>query len=152
RRYLDAAPESALRPSVEHRLIEMEGCAKPAAVVAADAARDGAAHPDAVARPIPAPPPPLLSYGPPAREPAAASPTSRPVAWTLRGSAAALLVSAAVFGVAAWDARRDFDATSNQRPAQEANDRYHLDTTLAWSFAASGVACVLVSYLVGRHQ
>jgi hypothetical protein len=56
-----------------------------------------------------------------------------------------------VFGVAAWEARRDFDATSNQRPAQDANDRYHLDSTLAWSFAASGAACALVSFLVGRR-
>jgi len=152
RRYLDAAPDSALRPSVERRLIEMEGCAKPATAVAANAAREAAPDHDAVTRPAPAPAPALLpSYGPTAREPAAASPTSRALAWTLRGSAAALLVSAAVFGVAAWEARRDFDATSNQRQAQDANDRYHLDSTLAWSFDASGAACALVSFLVGRR-
>jgi hypothetical protein len=81
----------------------------------------------------------------------AASSRRRALAWTLGGSAAALLASSAVFGVLAWDARGDAEGTPWQRPAVDANDRYRLDTAVAWSFAVSGLACGVISYLVGRR-
>jgi hypothetical protein len=72
--------------------------------------------------------------------------------WTLRGGAAALLATSALFGVFAWDARNDFENTQLQRQASEANDRYRLDTTLAVTFALSGVVCGAASYLVGLRK
>jgi hypothetical protein len=108
----------------------------------------------------PTAPPGLGAQPGPAAPPLVAAPVSgtapvspggrRALTWALRGSAAALLASSALFGVLAWDAKRDFDGTTFERPATQANDRYALDATLAWSFAASGLACVLASYLIGR--
>ena len=76
----------------------------------------------------------------------------RSVVWTLRGSAVALLVSSAVFGALASGAKQDAHAAPTMSVAWDAKDRYELDTTLAWSFAASGVACAVISYFVGRHR
>ncbi len=70
--------------------------------------------------------------------------------WTLRGSATALVTSGAVFGGLAWDAKRDYDATTLMAPIDEAKNRYELNSTLAWTFVLSGVACAVVSYFVGR--
>ena len=58
--------------------------------------------------------------------------TNRALIWTLRGGAAALLATSALFGALAWDARSDFENTTYQRQASEASDRYRLDTTLAF--------------------
>jgi len=137
RRYLAAAPASSLRPSIERRVAEMDQCVRARAGAPLLAPRAPVAAAVAVAPP------------PSSQEPAPAS-TRRALIWTLRGSTAALLASSAVFGVLAWDAKRDFDATAFERPATRANDRYVLDTTLALSFAASGLACAVASYLVGR--
>jgi len=77
---------------------------------------------------------------------------NRALTWTLRGGGAALLATSAIFGALAWDAHGDFENTTYQRPAAEASDRYRLDTTLAISFAISGLACAAASYLVGPHR
>ena len=79
-------------------------------------------------------------------------PRNRAVVWTLRGGSAALLASSAIFGVLAWDAHSDFDSTTYQRQSAEASDRYRLDTTLAISFAISGLACAAASYLVDLRR
>jgi hypothetical protein len=57
-----------------------------------------------------------------------------------------------VFGVLAWNAHADFEGSQFQRQAAEANDRYRLDTTLAISLAAAGIACAAASYLVGLRK
>ena len=49
-------------------------------------------------------------------------------------------------------ARSDFENTVFQRQANDANDRFKLDTTLAISFAISGVLCAAASYLVGLRK
>jgi hypothetical protein len=88
----------------------------------------------------------------PAVSTVASTSTKRALVWTLRGGAATMLATSAVFGALAWNARTDFEGAQFQRPASEASDRYHLDTTLAISFAIAGVACAAASYLVGlRH-
>ena len=156
-RYLAAAPRSHLKPSVERRVVEMESCAR------AGRAADPPARP---APPVERVPPPLSPTVPAPRSgvpvPIAASlsvpvvpaPSSRrlTVTWMLRGSALALLASSVVFGVMAWDAKRDFDDTSLQRSAREANDRFTLDTTLALTHLVTGLACAAASYLVARHR
>ena len=76
----------------------------------------------------------------------------RAVTWTLRGSAAALITTGAVFGGLAWDAKRDHEATSLMGPATEAENRYERNSALAWTFVLSGVACAVVSYFVGRER
>jgi len=38
------------------------------------------------------------------------------------------------------------------RAATEANDRYETNSALTWTFAATGVACAVVSYFVGRRR
>ena len=146
RRYLTAAPESNLKPTVERRLVEMDSCIQ-------------ATKPDVA--PAPRLAPPVQPKAAPAAGPAAATTTLAPRAvssrrhaatWTLRGSAAALLASGAVFGGLAWDAKRDHDATMLMLPAEQASDRYYLNRTLALTFVLSGVACAVVSYFVGRGQ
>jgi hypothetical protein len=155
RRYLDAVPETALKPSVERRLGEMASCL--AASAPAAGAAPGPAGAEAAVAPPPAPDPAAAVRAAPvppaalARTSPPAPPASHPAVWALRGSAAALLISSAVLGALAWDARRDFDGTPYQGPAWDANDRYKLDSTLAWSFAASGVACAVASFLLGRR-
>ncbi len=81
-------------------------------------------------------------------------PTSkdRAIVWGLRGGAAAFLAASATFGALAWDAHNDFNNTSLQRPASDASDRYKLDSTLAISFAISGILCATASYLVGLRK
>ena len=76
----------------------------------------------------------------------------RTVTWTLWGGSAAFLATSAAFGALAWNAHSDFQETSLQRQASEANDRFKLGMTLALSFAAAGVACAAASNLVGRHR
>ena len=78
--------------------------------------------------------------------------TNRAVVWTLRGGSAALLATSVVFGALAWDAHRDFENTNYQREAADAADRYKLDTTLAITFAISGLVCAAASYVVGLRQ
>jgi caspase domain-containing protein len=78
--------------------------------------------------------------------------TNRVLKWTLRGGAAAFLATSALFGALAWDARSDFQNTSLQRQAAEANDRFKLDSTLAFTFALSGVVCAAASYVVGLRR
>jgi hypothetical protein len=56
-----------------------------------------------------------------------------------------------VFAAFAWDARNDFQNTSLQRPAAEANDRFRMDTALALTFAVTGVACAAAAYFIGRR-
>jgi hypothetical protein len=77
---------------------------------------------------------------------------NRTVVWTLNGGAAALLATSAIFGGFAWDARRDFESTPYQRQANEASDRYTLDTTLAIGFAISAVACGAAAYFLGLNK
>jgi tetratricopeptide (TPR) repeat protein len=134
-RYLVAAPESSLKPTVERRLIEMDSCIQTTKPTLAPPAR---LAPEVQLQAAPA------THGVSLRRHA--------VTWTLRGSAAALVTSAAVFGGLAWDAKRDFDATPLQVPATAANDRYQLNTALAATFVLSGVACAVVSYFVERGQ
>lgn len=78
--------------------------------------------------------------------------TNRALIWTLRGGAAALLATSALFGAFAWDARSDFEGTKYQRQAADANDRYRVDTALAFSFALSGAVCAAASYFVGLRK
>jgi len=151
RRYLDLVPDSALKSSVDRRIDEMESCLQ-ANVAAANPSRTVAASPSTTPvtptgglRAVAAAP--ALSPRP---SPAAPE-KHRALTWTLRGSAAALLASAAVFGGLAWDARGDAEDTSLQRPAVEASDRYARDSALAWTFAVSGLACGVISYFVSRR-
>jgi tetratricopeptide (TPR) repeat protein len=149
-RYLSAVPETPLKPSLERRLTEMEACLKSSGATAAVGAGDppgtiAARGATATATP-PAPPAPDLT----AQQPDSSS--KRAVVWTLRGSAVALLATSAVFGALAWDASRDVDNAPTMRAAIEANDRYSTNSTLTWTFAATGVACAVVSYFVGRRR
>jgi len=151
-RYLSAVPETPLKPSLERRLTEMEVCLKSSGTAAGAgdptgtiAARGATATATATGAP-PTPPPPDLT----AQKPDASS--KRAVVWTLRGSAIALLATSAVFGALAWDASRDVDNAATMRAAIEANDRYQTNSTLTWTFAATGVACAVVSYFVGRRR
>jgi len=91
----------------------------------------------------------LESGGELSRAPSPASTsTNSGTVWALRGGSAALLATSAVFGALAWDAHRDFENTTYQKQSAEAADRYKLDTTLAITFAISGLACAAASYLV----
>jgi hypothetical protein len=128
----------------------MEACLKSSGATAAAGPGDptgtiAARGATATAR-LPAPPSPDLT----AQKPDASS--KRAVVWTLRGSAIALLATSAVFGALAWDASRDVDNAPTMRAAIEANDRYTTNSTLTWTFAATGVACAIVSYFVGRRR
>ena len=136
--YLAAGPGSALRPSVERRLDEMNTCLTASATAAAAKGRLAVA------------PSPGTPTNGELRVVVGASPARRATVWTLRGSAAALMASSVTFGLLAWDARRDVDGTSLQRPAWEANERFKLDTTLAWSFGVASLACGLISVLRGE--
>src|SRR5581483_5471521 len=133
---------------LERRVAEMDACVKSRdAAAAADSAR-GADARAAIAPAATAPEPrPLVAT--PAPE---ISASRRAATWTLRGSAAALLVSSAVFGALSWNAYQDFQGAATPRAGQEASNRYATDTALTWTFAASGVACAVVSYFVGRHR
>ena len=150
-RYLDAAPETALRSSVAKRLTEMDGCLKGGRSISLD----GPVVTAATAEPVVTAPAQetvrLESPGISRDNPPAAAPRRRALVWTLRGSAAALLASSAVFGGMAWSAYRDYHGTSQQIAASEANDRFRTDARSAWIFAASGLACAVASYLVGRN-
>lgn len=149
-RYLGAAPETPLKPSLERRVAEMEACLKSRGKTAAVGPADTARGPDAGAITTPASPPlpatPVLVS--PKPEP---SPSRRAAVWTLRGSAVALLASAAVFGALSWDAYHDYQ-NATQAGSVEPRNRYATDTALTWTFAVSGLACAAISYLVGRHQ
>jgi hypothetical protein len=72
--------------------------------------------------------------------------------WSLRGASGALLASSLTFGALAWNARSDFQAASTQVAAAQANDRFKLDSTLAWTFLGSAVVCAAVSYLVDDRR
>jgi tetratricopeptide (TPR) repeat protein len=150
-RYLGAVPETPFKPSLERRVAEMDACLKNRGAPAAAGGDDITLRIDASAgtrtAAPPAPPAPDLT----AQKPEL-SPARRAAVWTLRGSAAALLASSAVFGLLAWDARQDFQSAATPRGGLEANDRYTTDSALAWTFAASGVACAVISYFVGRHR
>ena len=147
RRYLTAAPESNLKPTVERRLIEMDTCIQATKPVVAPAPR--LAPPDQPKAPTAAAAPAVATTTLATRT---VSSRRHAATWTLRGSAAALLASGAVFGGLAWDAKRDHDATTLMVAADEAGDRYYLNRTLALTFVVSGVACAVVSYFVGRGQ
>jgi tetratricopeptide (TPR) repeat protein len=149
-RYLGAVPETPIKESLERRVAEMDACLKSASAKSGVRPGDTTRSIDAgaattTARPAP-PTSQLASPGP------GASPARRTVVWTLRGSAVALLASSAVFGALAWGAHRDIESAPTMRAAWDANDRYKTDTALTWTFAASGVACAVVSYFVGRHR
>jgi len=72
--------------------------------------------------------------------------------WSLRGASGALLASSLAFGALAWNARSDFEAASTQVAASQANDRFKLDSTVAWSFLGSAVVCAALSYLVDDRR
>jgi tetratricopeptide (TPR) repeat protein len=153
-RYLGAVPETPFKPSLERRVAEMEACLKnrpaTATVAGGDAARRGVASAvttAATTTPRPALPTPELASPPPE-----SSRARRAVVWTLRGSAVALLATSAVFGALTWNAYRDIDDAATMRAAWDANDRYRIDSALAWTFAATGAACAVISYFVGRHR
>ena len=149
-RYLGAVPETPLKPSLERRVAEMQTCLESSRAQAAVAPAAGTRgnHADAMT---------TTRLAPRTSEDAASpgadlSPRKRAVVWTLRGSAGALLASSAVFGALSWGAYRDANDAVTPRAAQDASNRYKVDTALTWTFAASGVACAVVSYFVGRHR
>jgi tetratricopeptide (TPR) repeat protein len=151
-RYLSTVPETPLKPSLERRLTEMEACLKSSGATTSAGPGDPTgtitargATATATAAPPPPPRPDLT-----AQQPDGSS--KRAVVWTLRGSAVALLATSAVFGALAWDASRDVDNAPTMRAATEANDRYTTNSALTWTFAATGVACAVVSYFVGRRR
>jgi tetratricopeptide (TPR) repeat protein len=150
-RYLKAVPDTPFKPSLERRVEEMQAClasrGAPGAVQPGDtmASIDASAITTIAAPPDPATPD-LSSPKPDV------SPPRRAAVWTLRGSAVALLASSAVFGALAWDARQDAENTSLMREAQEAADRYKTHTTLTVTFAATGLACAVISYFVGLRR
>ncbi|HMF41404.1 MAG TPA: hypothetical protein VKQ32_11950 [Polyangia bacterium] len=149
-RYLGAVPETPLKPSLERRVAEMQTCLESRPASAAVAPVGGTRSSDADG---------LTTLRPaqhPSEDPALptleTSPKKRAVVWTLRGSAAALLVSSAVFGALSWGAYQDVNGAATPHAAMDANDRYTVDTALTWTFAASGVACAVISYFVSRHR
>jgi len=150
-RYLGAVPETPFKPSLERRVVEMEACLKnrpaTATLATADTAHGGGASAVTTAATRAAPPPSELAS--PTRE---APSARRAVVWTLRGSAAALLATSAVFGALTWNAYRDIENAATMREAWDANDRYKTDSALTWTFAATGAACALISYFVGQHR
>jgi hypothetical protein len=77
---------------------------------------------------------------------------NRAVAWTLGGGSAAMLATSAVFGVLAWNAHSDFESTTLQRQATDASARYQLDSTLAITFALSGLLGAATAYVVGLRK
>jgi len=92
-----------------------------------------------------------LAVSPPAlllTSPSPASAHKKVVTWSLMGASAAFITSSLIFGALALDARHDFAATSLQREAMSASDRYTLDTTLAISFLIPGVACAVGAYFL----
>lgn len=145
RRFMDAAPSSNLKPTVERRVAEMESCIQVAKTTPATVALPGPSQP-----PQAIPPPTTTAIVSP-RAPTTSS-RRYAVTWTLRGSAAALLASSAVFGALSWDARQDRNNATTMRAEAEAIDRYEIRTALFWSFAATGVACAVISYFVGRAR
>ena len=150
-RYLGAVPETPLKPSLERRVAEMEACLESRRATAAIGPGDPTNRIDAGAITTRATIPAGATPGPASPEPDVAS-ARRAAVWTLRGSAAALLASSAVFGALAWNAYDDVQSTSTPRVAWDAADRYKTDTAFAWTFAASGLACAVISYFVGRHR
>ncbi len=72
--------------------------------------------------------------------------------WSLRGASAALLGSSLVFAALAWDARSDFEASSTQSAAAQANDRFTRDTTLAFTFFIPAVVSAAVSVLLDSRR
>jgi hypothetical protein len=83
-----------------------------------------------------------------ATSPVLVSARRKPVVWTLRGASGALLGSSLIFAGLALRARSDFEATSTQVAATQANDRYQLDSTLALTFLGSAVVCAAASYVL----
>jgi tetratricopeptide (TPR) repeat protein len=151
-RFLGAVPETPLKPSLERRVAEMEECLKSrAAEVAAAAPEETASAP--VAGVVTTPAAPSLSTAPVLVSPTPElSPSRRAAVWTLRGSAVASLAASAVFGALSWDAYRDFQRAPTRQLALDPSNRYTTNTALTWTFAASGVACAVLSYLVGRAR
>jgi len=72
----------------------------------------------------------------------------KPLIWTLGGASGALLGSSLVFAGLALRARADFEATSTQVAAWQANDRFQLDSTLALTFLGSAIVCAAASYVL----
>jgi hypothetical protein len=71
--------------------------------------------------------------------------------WTVAGTSAALALGAGAFGVLSLQARSDFDHTSFERAATEAEARYTRDTTAAIVLGASAVALAgVATYLFAR--
>jgi hypothetical protein len=64
-----------------------------------------------------------------------------------------LAVTASVFGVVAWQARRDFDGTTLEAPATRDADRYRLTGTIAVSsLVGAALTAGLASYLLARDS
>jgi hypothetical protein len=64
-----------------------------------------------------------------------------------------LAVTAASFGVVAWQARRDFDGTTLEAPAMRVADRYRLTGTIAVSaLVGAALTASLASYLLVRDS
>ena len=77
----------------------------------------------------------------------------RPVLiWSLRGASGALLGSSLIFSGLAWSARSDFEASSTQVAAVDANERFKRDSTLALTFLVPAVVCAGLSYLLDVHR
>jgi tetratricopeptide (TPR) repeat protein len=145
-RYLGAAPDTPFKPSLERRVAEMEACvANRGATAAPGGAKRASLDPATTLSPAPSTSPPALALQPPP-----VSPAKRAAVWTLRGSAAALLVGSAVFGALALDAREDAKHAPTMVRAYELGDQYRTDAAFAWTFVAAGLACAVISYLVGR--
>ena len=72
--------------------------------------------------------------------------------WSLRGTSVALLGSSLAFAALAWNARSDFQASSTQVMAAQANDRFGHDSTLAVAFLVPAVASAVASYLLASHR
>ncbi|HSR96902.1 MAG TPA: caspase family protein [Kofleriaceae bacterium] len=66
---------------------------------------------------------------------------------TLLGVTGAATATAAVSGVLAWGAKRDFDRTPLLATASEANDRYRVYSAVLWTSAAVAVAAAAGAWL-----
>jgi len=150
-RFLTAAPDTPLKPSVERRVAEMEACIKSRGPTAAPASSETARAAEAVAvtttLPPPAASPPVLVSPKPGP-----SPSRQAAVLTLRGSALALLATSAVFGALTLKAYEDYRGAQTPQEEKDARGRYTTNSALAWTFVATGVACAVVSYFVGRHR
>jgi Caspase domain len=87
-----------------------------------------------------------------ATSPDRATTKTRPFVWSLRGASAALLGSSLIFTGLAWNAWSDFETTSTQVSAANANDRFKLDSIVALTSFASAIVCAAVSYVMDDRR